>query len=81
MSDRKGTGSPLRNETVLVAGWTAGIRYHVALDLARLGAQVIVTGRDEDRGRDAVIDTDAAHDCPDDGVLPAMDVNERERAS
>jgi|HubBroStandDraft_1064217.scaffolds.fasta_scaffold00886_13 NAD(P)-dependent dehydrogenase (short-subunit alcohol dehydrogenase family) len=41
-------------KTVLVTGATAGIGFHVARALAAKGARVIVTGRDEARGRAAV---------------------------
>jgi retinol dehydrogenase 14 len=45
--------SLLDNKTALVTGGTAGIGYHTALALARLGAVVYITGRDPSRGRDA----------------------------
>jgi NAD(P)-dependent dehydrogenase (short-subunit alcohol dehydrogenase family) len=44
----------MRGKTVLVTGATAGIGFHVAVALAEKGARVIVTGRDEARGRAAV---------------------------
>jgi NAD(P)-dependent dehydrogenase (short-subunit alcohol dehydrogenase family) len=39
---------------VLVTGGTAGIGFHTAAALAAQGARVIVTGRDEERGAEAV---------------------------
>lgn len=48
------SGSPsLRGRTVLVTGATSGIGFFTAAALARMGAEVYVTGRDEQRGRDA----------------------------
>lgn len=42
-------------ETVaLITGATSGIGFHVAAVLSRVGMRVIVTGRDETRGREAV---------------------------
>jgi len=38
------------SDTALVTGATAGIGYHTAAALARLGWQVLITGRDPDRG-------------------------------
>ena len=44
----------MNEKTVLVTGATSGIGYHVAAELARRGARVIVTGRDARRGESAV---------------------------
>jgi NAD(P)-dependent dehydrogenase (short-subunit alcohol dehydrogenase family) len=44
----------MQGRTVLVTGATSGIGFHTAQALARMGARVVVTGRDETRGRDAV---------------------------
>jgi retinol dehydrogenase-14 len=43
----------LTGRTALVTGATSGIGFHTAAALARMGAEVYVTGRDERRGRDA----------------------------
>ncbi|MFC5745437.1 SDR family NAD(P)-dependent oxidoreductase [Actinomadura rugatobispora] len=43
--------APLRSKTVLITGGTAGIGRETARGLARLGAHVIVVGRDPDRAR------------------------------
>ncbi|MFG3702791.1 SDR family NAD(P)-dependent oxidoreductase [Micromonospora sp. NPDC047620] len=45
---------PLRGKTVLVTGSTGGIGKQTARGLARLGARVLVVGRDPDRARNAV---------------------------
>lgn len=44
----------MKDKIVLVTGGTGGIGQQTALGLARLGAHVIVTGRDADRGAAAV---------------------------
>jgi retinol dehydrogenase-14 len=44
----------MQGAVVLVTGATAGIGFHTAKGLAALGAQVVVTGRSEARGRAAV---------------------------
>ena len=41
----------MRNKTVIITGATAGIGRAAALQLASLGADVVVTGRDAERGR------------------------------
>jgi NAD(P)-dependent dehydrogenase (short-subunit alcohol dehydrogenase family) len=50
--------------TALITGATGGIGFHVAAALSRLGMHVIVTGRDETRGRQAIAElrTHAGHD-------------------
>ena len=45
---------PLHGKSAVVTGGTAGIGFYTALGLARLGARVVVTARDETRGRAAV---------------------------
>lgn len=44
----------MERRTILVTGATAGIGFHTARELASRGARVIITGRDEHRGREAV---------------------------
>ena len=44
----------MQGAVVLITGATAGIGFHTAKGLAALGAQVVVTGRSEARGRAAV---------------------------
>ena len=48
------TGYEMEGKTILVTGATAGIGFYTARDLASKGARVLVTGRDEERGREAV---------------------------
>ncbi|WP_433131120.1 SDR family NAD(P)-dependent oxidoreductase [Micromonospora sp. CA-240977] len=45
---------PLQGQTILVTGGTAGIGKETARRLLRLGAQVVVVGRDGDRARAAI---------------------------
>ncbi|MDQ3792859.1 MAG: SDR family NAD(P)-dependent oxidoreductase [Actinomycetota bacterium] len=44
----------MEGKTVLVTGATAGIGFYTARALASEGARVLVTRRDEERGREAV---------------------------
>lgn len=44
----------LDGSLVVLTGGTRGIGLHAAAGLARLGAEVVITGRDRDRGEDAV---------------------------
>jgi NAD(P)-dependent dehydrogenase (short-subunit alcohol dehydrogenase family) len=48
----------LTNQTALITGGTAGIGLACARLMAREGASVIVTGRDEERGKEAVAGID-----------------------
>src|SRR6202008_2492117 len=50
----------LSGKTALVTGGTSGIGRAAALALARLGARVAVSGRDEQRGNEAVKEIIAA---------------------
>jgi NAD(P)-dependent dehydrogenase (short-subunit alcohol dehydrogenase family) len=50
----------LTGQTALVTGATAGIGYAIALQLANEGAEVIVHGRDAERGAKAVRDIENA---------------------
>jgi NAD(P)-dependent dehydrogenase (short-subunit alcohol dehydrogenase family) len=55
----------LNSQTALVTGGTAGIGFHTAVGLARAGARVFVTGRNEPRGRQAIMEMRglAGHDA------------------
>src|SRR5882757_943549 len=57
-------GTPMTNtltgQTALVTGATAGIGYAIAVQLANEGAEVIVHGRDAERGAKAVRDIENA---------------------
>lgn len=44
----------MKNKTVLITGASAGIGLHSAIGLAKLGAQVVMVGRDERRTAEAV---------------------------
>jgi NAD(P)-dependent dehydrogenase (short-subunit alcohol dehydrogenase family) len=49
-------GLSLRGSTALVTGATAGIGYAIAMQLANVGAEVIVHGRNSERGAKTVRD-------------------------
>jgi NAD(P)-dependent dehydrogenase (short-subunit alcohol dehydrogenase family) len=53
-TDIRPAGYDMECKTVLVTGATAGIGFYTARALASKGAQVLVTGRDEERGCEAV---------------------------
>ncbi len=44
----------MKDKTILITGGTSGIGKHTAIGLAKLGAHVIVTGRDRTRGEQGV---------------------------
>ncbi len=50
----------MKNRTVLITGGTGGIGKQTAIALARMGAQVVVTGRDSARGEAGVLDIQRA---------------------
>jgi NAD(P)-dependent dehydrogenase (short-subunit alcohol dehydrogenase family) len=50
----------LTDKTILVTGGTGGIGKHTAIGLAKLGARVIVTGRDRTRGLEGVTEIQRA---------------------
>jgi NAD(P)-dependent dehydrogenase (short-subunit alcohol dehydrogenase family) len=55
MSQPAAQGEPrMQSRVVLVTGATSGIGFHTARELATRGASVLITGRDRQRGEDAV---------------------------
>jgi retinol dehydrogenase-14 len=48
------TNGSMNGEVVLITGGTSGIGKAAAVELAGMGAEVVVTGRNEERGREAV---------------------------
>src|ERR1700733_8545300 len=52
--DRRHTDMALHGKTALITGGTSGIGRAVAERLASEGVQVIITGRDQARGREVV---------------------------
>jgi NAD(P)-dependent dehydrogenase (short-subunit alcohol dehydrogenase family) len=50
----------VRDRIVLITGGTGGIGKQTAIALARMGAQVVVTGRDSARGEAGVLDIQRA---------------------
>jgi NAD(P)-dependent dehydrogenase (short-subunit alcohol dehydrogenase family) len=75
------TDRPSRLAPALITGGTAGIGFHTAAALSRLGMPVIVTGRDETRGRRAVSElrSQAGHDAVDLIVSDAFSIRENVR--
>ena len=66
-SDAQSNPMPLKGKVVLVTGSTDGLGREVALRSAALGANVIVHGRNQERGKAVVVDV---HVAP--GYNPAM---------
>jgi len=66
----------LDKQTALVTGGTGGIGFHTAVGLARAGARVFITGRNESRGRQAIKEMRrlAGHDAIDLLVADASSV-------
>lgn len=52
--------SGLQDQVVLITGATSGIGRGCALSLARAGARIVATGRNEERGRETVRQVEAA---------------------
>ena len=46
----------LQGKTILITGGTSGIGRETAVNLAKMGAQVVVTGRDQERGKQGIED-------------------------
>lgn len=46
----------LHGKTILITGGTSGIGRETAVNLAKMGAHVVVTGRDQERGRQGIED-------------------------
>ena len=66
IAERKGklpAGGTLKDKTCVVTGATSGIGHAAAVQLARLGADLILTGRDERRGAELVRRLQRDHDC------------------
>ncbi len=54
----------MQGKTVLVTGATSGIGQETAIGLAKMGAQVIITGRNRQRGQAAVREIQQASGNP-----------------
>jgi NAD(P)-dependent dehydrogenase (short-subunit alcohol dehydrogenase family) len=52
---------PQRGRQAIITGATGGLGYETALALARAGADVMLTGRNDDKGRDALAKIRAQH--------------------
>jgi NAD(P)-dependent dehydrogenase (short-subunit alcohol dehydrogenase family) len=66
-----GSESSGTSRVVLVTGATSGIGFHTARELAARGASVLITGRDQQRGADAVRQIAVAAGHPRVGFLQA----------
>ena len=55
----------MKGKTVLITGSTDGIGKHTAIELARLGARIILHGRNKARGAEALEDIKAQTNNPD----------------
>lgn len=62
MDSRVSTASEFVHKVILVTGSTSGIGREAAVTFARLGAQVVVTGRDSQRLADVALQ--CARDSP-----------------
>ncbi len=56
--------APMQGKVVLVTGGTSGIGQETAIGLAKLGAQIIITGRNRERGEIAAKEIQAASGNP-----------------
>jgi NAD(P)-dependent dehydrogenase (short-subunit alcohol dehydrogenase family) len=77
VSETKETESPsAAGKTIVVTGGTGGIGLQTAIGLARAGAQVVITGRDRQRG-EAALEVLRAHAGPADVHLALGDLSRR----
>ncbi|MCA1218421.1 SDR family NAD(P)-dependent oxidoreductase [Streptomyces sp. 8L] len=72
-----GVAGELAGRTALVTGATSGIGRTAALALARLGARVVVSGRDATRGKQVVADIEQSGGT---GYFAAADLRDEESA-
>lgn len=61
----------MQGKTVLITGGTSGIGQQTAIGLAKLGARVVVTGRNRQRGEEAIREIKQASHNPDVDLLIA----------
>ena len=66
-------GQPMRSKTVVITGGNTGIGKETAVELARLGARVVITSRDPRRGATA-LDEIRARSGRDDAVVMDLDL-------
>ena len=65
-------GQPMRSKTVVITGGNTGIGKETAVELARLGARVVITSRDPRRGATA-LDEIRARSGRDDAAAPVRE--------